>query len=68
MHVERDLLCVCGPMLVAEAVRVSAVHVCRERVVAGGYAALVDLVCVGRVLDLLDFRSVPILLLLTSSD
>jgi hypothetical protein len=52
MHVEADLLRVRGPVFVAEAVLVFAVMSCHERVVAGADRALVDLECVGGVLDL----------------
>ena len=52
MHVEGDLLRVRAPMLVVEAVCVFAVFCRCERVVAGGYAAFVDLVAAGWCLDL----------------
>ena len=42
MHVEADLLSVCGPPLVAEAVHVFAIQVSIERVVAVGSAGSVD--------------------------
>lgn len=44
VHVERHLLGASGPVLVAEAVRVPAVLVCGEGVIAGGDAPFVDLV------------------------
>lgn len=52
VDVEADLFCVGGPVLVAEAVGVAAVHGCGEGVVAGADGAFVDLVGIGRVLDL----------------
>ena len=52
VHVERDLLCICAPVLVVEAVCVFAVFRCVERMVAGGYAALVDLVAARWCFDL----------------
>ena len=52
VHVEADLLRVCRPVLVAEAVLVLAVVGCDERVVARADGALIHLECVGRVLDL----------------
>lgn len=52
VDVEADLLCVCRPVFVAEAVQVAAVHSGGEAVVAAADGALVDLVCVGGVLDL----------------
>ena len=52
VYVEADLLRVCGPVLVTEAVLEFAVMVCGERVVAGADRALVDFECVGGVLDL----------------
>lgn len=44
VHVEADLLCVCAPVLVVEAVGVLSVFGGGEGVVARGDAALVDLV------------------------
>lgn len=52
MHVEADLFCVCRPVLVAEAVRISAILAGLERVVASTHCSLVDLVCVVGQLDL----------------
>lgn len=52
VYVERDLLCVGAPMLVVEAVCVFAVFRRVEGVVAGGHAALVDLVAARWCLDL----------------
>lgn len=52
VHVEADLLRVGRPVFVAEAVFVLAVVSCDERVVARADGALVNLECVGRVLDL----------------
>jgi len=52
VHVEADLLRVCRPVFVAEAVFVLAVMSCDERVVARADGAFVDLECVGGVLDL----------------
>jgi hypothetical protein len=52
VHIEADLLCIRGPVLVAEAVRVPAIHACCERVVAGADRALVNLVVAAWVLDL----------------
>lgn len=43
VNVERDLLCVCGPLLIAEAVGVLSVVLCDERVIASRNAALVCL-------------------------
>lgn len=56
MHVKADLLRVCGPVLVAEAVLVLAVVLCRERVVARADGALVDLEGIGGILDLYQSR------------
>ena len=44
MHVERDLLSVRGPVFITEAIRISPIHTCDKRVIAGGYTALVGLV------------------------
>ena len=52
MHIERDLLRVRAPVLVVEAVCVFAVFFGVEGVVAGGYAAFVDLVASRGRLDL----------------
>ena len=52
VHIEADLLRVCGPVFVAEAVLELAVLGCNERVVARADGAFVDLECVGGVLDL----------------
>lgn len=52
VHVEADLLRVGRPVFVAEAVFVLAVVSCDERVVARADGALVNLECVGGVLDL----------------
>jgi hypothetical protein len=52
VDVEADLLRVRRPVLVAEAVLEFTVMGRGERVVAGADRALVDLECVGRVLDL----------------
>lgn len=52
VHIERHLLRVCGPVLVAEAVHVSAVLVGGEGMVAGGNAAFEDLVRALRILYL----------------
>jgi hypothetical protein len=52
VDVERNLLGVCAPVLVVEAVDVLAVLGGVERVVAGGNAAFVDLEAAGGSLDL----------------
>ena len=52
VNVERNLLGVCAPVLVVEAVDVFAVLGRMERVVAGGNAALMDLEAAGGSLDL----------------
>ncbi len=52
MHIERNFLARCRPVLVAEAVDVFAVVLGFEAVVAGGDGAFIDLVAACGVLDL----------------
>jgi hypothetical protein len=52
VHVERDLLGIRAPVLVVEAICVFAVFLGIEGMVAGGYAAFVDLVASRGRLDL----------------
>jgi hypothetical protein len=52
VDVEADLLCVGRPVFVAEAVEVASIHVGGKAMIAAADGALVDLVCVGWVLDL----------------
>ena len=52
MHIERNLLTRCRPVLITEAVDVFAVVFGLKAVIAGGDGELVDFVAVRRILDL----------------